>query len=222
MLINPTEWFQNEEIRLKDVRSLEQADFVEQLRTVVQASPLLVFDWPGDQGSSLSGYRRAHEVARASGAELARTLELVIREVQPERLWLHANSMGGQVGISLDNKDATSLDMDANFENTWHYAIGARYRIDPVWSVSAGFAYDQSPVSNSNRSVAMPLDRQRRYAVGLQYQLRKDLTFGAASEYMDADDVPVNQSGGILRGDYTGEMDSADFHFFALNMNWKS
>jgi esterase/lipase superfamily enzyme len=131
MLINPTEWFQNEEIRLKNVRALEQDAFVEQLRAVVQESPhrallvvvhgfrerypsalrktaflghvldinapVLVFDWPGDQGSSLSGYQRAHDVAKASGAELAHMLELVIREVQPERLWLVANSMGGQV-----------------------------------------------------------------------------------------------------------------------------
>ncbi len=131
MLINPTEWFQNEEIRLRDVRTLEQDAFVEQLRSVVQKSPhrallvvvhgfrerypsalrktaflghvldinapLLLFDWPGNQGSSLSGYRRAREVAEASGAELARTLELVIREVRPERLWLIANSMGAQV-----------------------------------------------------------------------------------------------------------------------------
>jgi esterase/lipase superfamily enzyme len=131
MLINPTEWFQNEEIRLQDVHSLEQADFVERLRALVQASPhrallvvvhgfrerypsalrktaflghvldinapVLLFDWPGDQGSSLRGYQRAREIAKASGVELARTLGLIIREVQPERLWLVANSMGGQV-----------------------------------------------------------------------------------------------------------------------------
>ena len=131
MLINPTEWFQNEEIRLRDVRSLDQADFVARLRNKVQESPhrallvvvhgfrerypsalrktaflghvldinapVLLFDWPGNQGSSLSGYRRARDVAIKSGAELAKTLELVIREVQPERLWLIANSMGGQV-----------------------------------------------------------------------------------------------------------------------------
>ena len=30
MLINPTEWFQNKEINLKSVRSLEQSEFVEQ------------------------------------------------------------------------------------------------------------------------------------------------------------------------------------------------
>ncbi len=131
MLINPTEWFQNEEIQLTNVLTLEQAAFVEQLQTLVQESPhrallvvvhgfreryysalrkttflghildinapVLVFDWPGNQGSSLAGYRRAHQVARESGAEFARTLELVIREIQPERLWLIANSMGGQV-----------------------------------------------------------------------------------------------------------------------------
>jgi esterase/lipase superfamily enzyme len=131
MLINPTEWFQNKEINLKSVRSLEQAAFVEQLRERVEDSPhrallvivhgfrerypsalrktaflghvldinapVLLFDWPGDQGSSLSGYRRARDVAKASGTELARMLELVIRDVQPDKLWLIANSMGGQV-----------------------------------------------------------------------------------------------------------------------------
>ena len=49
-------------------------------------TPVLVFDWPGDQGSSLRGYRRARSVAQESGAELARTLELIIEEVRPERL----------------------------------------------------------------------------------------------------------------------------------------
>lgn len=62
-------------------------------------TPVLVFDWPGNQGSSLRGYRRAREVAEASGAELAATLELIIEEVQPERLWLMANSMGAQVVV---------------------------------------------------------------------------------------------------------------------------
>ena len=102
MLINPTEWFQNEEIQLKNVTSLEREAFVDQLRSLVEQSPyrgllvvvhgfrerfpsalrktaflghvldinapVMLFDWPGNQGSSLSGYRRAHAVARESGA----------------------------------------------------------------------------------------------------------------------------------------------------------
>jgi esterase/lipase superfamily enzyme len=131
MIFDPTTWFQNEEITLRDVRELEKAAFVEKLASYVAASPMksllivvhgyreafpsalrktaflghildvdspvLVFDWPGNQGSSLTGYRRARAVAEASGSDLAETLEIVVRDVRPERVWLVANSMGGQV-----------------------------------------------------------------------------------------------------------------------------
>jgi esterase/lipase superfamily enzyme len=154
MLIDPTEWFQDKEIHLKDVRSLEQENFVEQMRTVVAQSPhravlivvqgfrerypsalrktaflghvldinapVLLFDWPGNQGSSLSGYRRAREVAKASGAELARTIELVINEVQPDRIWLIANSMGGQVvadAFSILYQQPELADADTEIED---------------------------------------------------------------------------------------------------------
>jgi esterase/lipase superfamily enzyme len=83
-------------------------------------TPVLVFDWPGDQGSSLRGYRRARQVAEESGAELARTLELIIKEVQPERLWLLANSMGGQVvadAFVLLHQDADFADSQTEIEN---------------------------------------------------------------------------------------------------------
>ncbi len=127
----------------------------------------------------------------------------------------------GEVGVSLGGPAAKSIAMDANFNDTWHYALGARYRLDHSWSVSAGFAYDSSPISNSNRSVAMLLDRQYRYALGMQYELSSRLTLGAAYEYMDAGDAPVNQTGGPLQGDIKGELNRSAFHFLALNANWK-
>jgi len=131
MFINPSEWFQTEEIVVSNTKSLPQEAFVKQLREQVAASPhrslmvvvhgfrerfssalrktvffghildintpVMVFDWPGDQGSSLRGYRNAHRVATESGAELAKTIELIVNDVKPEKLWLIANSMGGQV-----------------------------------------------------------------------------------------------------------------------------
>ena len=133
MLIDPTEWFQNEEIQLKAVHKLDQETFVKKTQKLIQDSPyrsllvvvhgfreafesglrktaflghvldidtpVMFFDWPGNQGSSPRGYLRARQVAKASGAELARTLELIIREIKPERLWLIANSMGAQVVV---------------------------------------------------------------------------------------------------------------------------
>ena len=131
MLINPTQWPQDEEIQLEKVASLGREALVAKLRPLVEAStrrsllivvhgfreafasglrktaflshvldinsPVLVFDWPGNQGASPLGYRRARRVANASGADLAKTLKLVIREIKPDKLWLLANSMGGQV-----------------------------------------------------------------------------------------------------------------------------
>jgi esterase/lipase superfamily enzyme len=154
MLINATEWFQNEEIRLKEVQELEPIAFVKQARRLIQDSPyrsllvvvhgfkeafpsalrktaflshvldvntpVLLFDWPGNQGSSLGGYRRARQVAEASGAELARTLELIIRDIQPDRLWLVANSMGGQVvadAFGLLYREADLADAETEIEN---------------------------------------------------------------------------------------------------------
>ena len=154
MLVNPTEWLQNEEIRLNSVNTIAQADFVEQLQAQVADSPhrallivlhgfregyesalrktaflghvldinapLLLFDWPGDQGSGLRPYRRARDVAKASGAELARTLQLVVRDVQPERVWIVANSMGAQVVVdafSVLYQDAEFADLDREIDH---------------------------------------------------------------------------------------------------------
>lgn len=84
-------------------------------------TPVLLFDWPGDQpGTPIAAYRRAVEVAEASGTELAQTLELVIREIQPERLWLIANSMGGQVvadAFGLLYQEADLADLQTEFED---------------------------------------------------------------------------------------------------------
>jgi esterase/lipase superfamily enzyme len=131
MFINPSEWFQTEEIVVKNMEALQQEAFVNKMREQVDASPrrsllivihgfrerfpsalrktafvghildintpVMVFDWPGDQGSSLRGYRSARNIATESGVELAKTIELITRDVKPDKLWIIANSMGGQV-----------------------------------------------------------------------------------------------------------------------------
>ena len=60
-------------------------------------APVVVFDWPGNQAGTLSGYRLARRLASESGADLAATLRLILRDVQPQRLWVVSNSLGGQV-----------------------------------------------------------------------------------------------------------------------------
>ncbi len=83
-------------------------------------TPLLLFDWPGDQGASLSGYRAARRVATASGAELAAALDLVVEQVGPQRVWIIANSLGGQVVVDAFHRlaaDADYADLGTEIEN---------------------------------------------------------------------------------------------------------
>jgi len=83
-------------------------------------TPVLVFDWPGNQGSTLRGYRRARRVATESGRDLARLIDLVIEQVRPERLWLMANSMGAQVvsdAFSILYREAEFADSETEIED---------------------------------------------------------------------------------------------------------
>jgi long-chain fatty acid transport protein len=70
----------------------------------------------------------------------------------------------------------------------------------PPWLLTAGFAYDSSPVSDTNRTVAFAVDRQFRYAGGVQYDISPTLTVGAALTIIDAGNAPINQAGGPERG----------------------
>lgn len=60
-------------------------------------TPVLLFDWPGDQGVSISGYKRAERMAEASGPYLGKLLAGIIRHVGPKNLWLKASSLGSEV-----------------------------------------------------------------------------------------------------------------------------
>lgn len=60
-------------------------------------TPVLLFDWPGDQSFTPWGYKKAQEFAIASGPYFGELLARIIREVKPEKLWIESSSMGCQV-----------------------------------------------------------------------------------------------------------------------------
>jgi len=127
----------------------------------------------------------------------------------------------GKTNISLASEVTTSLTADRNFHDTWHYALGAQYRFDPRWLLSMGVAYDESPVDDADRTPDMPLDRQIRYAAGLQYDLSSDLTIGAAYTFLDAGDAKLELTGNPVRGDLVGEYESNYVNFFNVNMVYR-
>lgn len=60
-------------------------------------TPVLLFDWPGDQVTSIDGYKKAQSMAIASGPQLGELLAKITREIKPAKLWVKASSLGCQV-----------------------------------------------------------------------------------------------------------------------------
>ena len=130
----------------------------------------------------------------------------------------------GKTGISLaSSAGSNSVTADRNFHDTWHYAFGTQYRFAPQWLLSAGVAYDDSPVDDEDRTPDMPLDRQIRYATGLQYDLSEDVTIGAAYTFLDTGDAKIEIDGADnpLRGELVGDYGSNYVNFFNVNVVYR-
>ena len=122
---------------------------------------------------------------------------------------------------SLGNSDATgatvSTTANAQYDDTFHVAVGAHYRFHPKWRATAGFAYDSSPVGDGNRTVSLPLDRAFRYSAGLIYDVTQRITMGLAYTFIDAGSASVNQTRGPLSGTIQGDYSSNYIHVIGLS-----
>jgi len=102
-----------------------------------------------------------------------------------------------------------------NWHDTWKFAAGVHFRPVDKWLLQLGFSYDTSPVDSDDRTPDMAIDRQIRYATGVQYKWSDRLSIGGEFVYADYGKAKIDND--LLKGDYKRN----DILFFALNANWK-
>jgi long-chain fatty acid transport protein len=131
------------------------------------------------------------------------------------------SSEAGQMDVDIDTP-AKSIDttMDRNFHDTYHMALGARCHLNPKWTWGFGVAYDTSPVDDEDRTVDMPLDRQWRYATGLQYAISETKTITVSYTFVDLGDAPVEQTYATGQR-LAGEFEHNYLHIVALTWGLK-
>ena len=254
MLVNPTDWFQNEEIRLNQVKTLAEDAMIAEVRKQVDASPsrplliningfrerfpsalrktaflahvldidtpMLVFDWPGDKGSGPRRYLRAKGIARESGIDLARTIESIVRDVKPDRLWILANSMGGEVVVSAFSQLYQQADMaDAQTEiehviltapDVSHEDFGSQFRDKILTMAETLTVY----VSSNDRALLMSrvINRGRRLGESTVNPSNPD----QSDEAMSALEMIVPGSDRVSLVDITPVNRTRNFHNFSL------
>ena len=114
-------------------------------------------------------------------------------------------SQFGEYNVSLASAPPRTLAADAGFDDTFHGAIGAHYRLGKPTLLQLGFAYDSSALTEPNRGPAVPVDQQLRFAAGVLYDITEDYRLSFAYEYVDLGSAPINTTRGPLAGTLQGD-----------------
>lgn len=71
-------------------------------------------------------------------------------------------------------------DYRQNYRDAWMLAAGARYRLDPDWTLRAGLTWDETPVTSRFRTVNLPDTDRFLLGVGASYQFSEAVTLDGA------------------------------------------
>jgi long-chain fatty acid transport protein len=134
--------------------------------------------------------------------------------------WQDWSNLGGaEISVPVDGSTAST---ELQWRDTYHVGLGAYYRVAEPWLLMVGWGYDTSPIkSTKDRSPALPVDRQFRYAAGVQYEWSKDIALGFAYTLIDGGDCKINKKGSLYTGELEGKYDPNIIHAFNLNFVYR-
>ncbi len=97
-----------------------------------------------------------------------------------------------------------------HYRNGFFVSAGASYKLNEQWTLRAGTAFDQSPVTNSYRTARVPDQDRTWLAIGASYKIMPNLTLDAGYAHVfvrDAQILEVSSTGDVLKGTYQNSID---------------
>ncbi len=71
-----------------------------------------------------------------------------------------------------------------NWKDVWAFSLGTAYRLDEEWMLKAGYMYDDSPITDSNRTVRTPGSDRHWFTLGLKWDVSPDTTLDFSWAYV--------------------------------------
>jgi len=128
--------------------------------------------------------------------------------------WTDWSSMHNTI-VQVAGYSATSPD---NWHDTYRIGLGGQYNFatEPLM-LQAGLSYDSSPVSSSNRLPSLPMDRQIRAGVGLEYWMLQSVSLGASYEYINFGNASITNASSV--GNLAGKYSSNFANVLQMSLN---
>ncbi|WP_095077227.1 OmpP1/FadL family transporter [Pseudomonas sp. Irchel s3h17] len=129
----------------------------------------------------------------------------------------------GEIEVQVDTSiaGAQSTTIDTQYKDTWQLALGAQYQATTQLLWNVGLAYDSSAVSDSDRTVTIPMAESWRIATGATYALDKDTDVNVSWAMIWLGDMTVDQSKSISGNRLSGQFDNAWIQAVTGNMTWR-
>jgi len=90
--------------------------------------------------------------------------------------------------------------LDQNYKNSWSYAAGVDYDVNPVWTVRGGIQIDKTPTQDGFRDARVPDASRVNFALGTSYKISESITVDAAANYVDFKNETIDRPGGFYPG----------------------
>jgi long-chain fatty acid transport protein len=120
---------------------------------------------------------------------------------------------------SADGLDVTvgtrRIQAATGFKDTYKFGLGANVQLKEGWLLQAGAMLDTSALSDSDRTVALPIDRQVRGAIGLRHDLSPNCTLGLSFVYVNLG------SGRVRTANVSGDYSNNDLFVVGLTLDFK-
>ncbi len=123
--------------------------------------------------------------------------------------------------LSVDGTGPVTIvdTIERNWKDTYHVGLGMLFNLDDDYRLSAGVAYDTSPVDDDDRTIDLPLDEQVKFSLG--YATRGESKWGHAisASAMWLGDAKVDQVAQGAR--FKGEFDTNWIFIIGANLQYR-
>jgi len=96
--------------------------------------------------------------------------------------------------LTIAATPTTTTVFNESYRDSWFTSLGVIYHPEGVWTWRGGIGWDQSPVQNFYRDVAVPDQDRYMLGVGLSYAYSPNITISAAYAHYFAPNASINDS----------------------------